>query len=107
MINEDKNRENVIEFLSGEHYCCVTFTNRLHINRLKKIYEQHPEDFKYLYENTDGSVCAKIPLKWIKVNPVKRTAKELSEEEKEKLRERMAQARQKRMKNLKQKGTKV
>lgn len=65
----DTNKENMIEFLSGERFTVVTFTNRKHINRIKKLYETRSNEFKYLHENDDGSVCAKIPLKWIKINP--------------------------------------
>lgn len=67
--NFDNNNENCIEFLSGERYCVVSFTNRKHITRIKKIFEERKDEFKYLEENSDGSVCAKIPTKWIKINP--------------------------------------
>lgn len=67
--NFENNNENCIEFLSGEHYCTVTFTNRKHTSRIKKLYEERKDEFKYIKENDDGSICAKIPLKWVKVNP--------------------------------------
>lgn len=34
------NKENMIEFLSGQRTCTVTFTNQKHINRIKKLYEE-------------------------------------------------------------------
>lgn len=67
--NFEKNNENCIEWLNGSHTCTCTFTSRKHINRIKKLYEEHKDKFGFLYENPDGSVCCKIPLKWIKVNP--------------------------------------
>lgn len=67
-----ENTENNIEFLSGQHFATVTYTNRKHINRIKKLYETRKEDFKYFVENTDGSICAKIPLRWVKINPGKK-----------------------------------
>lgn len=33
----DNNNENCIEWLTGEHYTVVTFTDRKMINRIKKI----------------------------------------------------------------------
>lgn len=66
--NFDNNNENCIEFLSGERTATVSFTNRKHINRMKKLHEERHEEFKYFKENDDGSICAKIPLKWVKIN---------------------------------------
>lgn len=66
--NYDKSNENVIEWLTGEHYCVATYTSRKHINRIKKLYEERKDEFKYFVENKDGSVCAKFPVKWVKNN---------------------------------------
>lgn len=95
-----ENNENMIEFLSGARTATVTFTNRKHISRIKKLYEERKDEFKYYYENKDGSVCAKIPLKWIKINAgalpgTTRTKREMTEEEKQALRERLAAGRAK------------
>ena len=91
----DNNNENCIEFLSGERSDVVSFTNRKHINRIKKLYEERKDDFKYFHENTDGSICAKIPLKWIKLNPGSKNGRVMTEEQKEAARVRLANARNK------------
>lgn len=91
----DNNNENCIEFLSGERSAMVSFTNRKHINRIKKLYEERKEDFKYFHENTDGSICAKIPLKWVKLNPGSKNGRVMTEEQKEAARIRLANARNK------------
>lgn len=91
----DNNNENCIEFLSGERSAVVTFTNRKHINRIKKLYEERKDDFKYFHENTDGSICAKLPLKWIKINSGSKTGRVMTEEQKEAARIRLANARNK------------
>ena len=91
----DNNNENCIEFLSGERSAVVSFTNRKHINRIKKLYEERKDDFKYFHENTDGSICAKLPLKWIKINPGSKTGRVMTEEQKEAARIRLANARNK------------
>ena len=77
----DNNNENSIEWISGEHFAVVTFTDR------KMIYEERSSEFKYLHENSDGSICAKIPKKWIRCNPgsiqdPNKPKKEISEERK-------------------------
>ena len=91
----DNNNENCIEFLSGERSAVVSFTNKKHINRIKKLYEERKDDFKYFHENTDGSICAKIPLKWIKLNPGSKNRRVMTEEQKEAARIRLANARNK------------
>ncbi len=95
-------RENMIEFISGQHTATVTFTNQKHINRIKRIYQERKDEFKYFYENKDGSVCAKIPMKWIKINPGSvpgtRAKREMSEEQKDALRKRLAAGRAKKKK---------
>ena len=84
------NTENVLEFISGTRTATVTFTNQKHINRIKKLYEERKDEFKYFVENDDGSNCAKLPLKWIKINPgskpdPNKPKKQMSEEQKAKL----------------------
>ena len=91
----DNNNENCIEFLSGERSAVVSFTNKKHINRIKKLYEERKDDFKYFHENTDCSICAKIPLKWIKINSGSKTGRVMTEEQKEAARIRLANARNK------------
>lgn len=80
-------KENVIEFLTGDKTATLTFSNRSHITRIKKLYDSHKDDFLYFVENPDGSVCAKVPLKWIRINPP--AQREYTEEQKAALAERM------------------
>ena len=90
-----ENSENMIEFISGTRTATVTFTNKKHINRIKKLYEERKDDFKYFVENPDGSVCAKLPLKWIKINAGSKEGRVMTEEQKEAARIRLANARKK------------
>ena len=94
-----ENTENMVEFISGTRTATVTFTNQKHINRIKKIYEERKDDFKYFKENTDGSVCAKIPLKWIKINAGSKTGRVMTEEQKEAARIRLQKVRENKNKN--------
>ena len=90
-----ENSENMIEFISGARTATVTFTNQKHINRVKKLYEERKDEFKYLKENKDDSICAKFPTKWIKINAGSKTGRVMTEEQKEAARIRLANARQK------------
>ena len=94
-----ENMENMIEFISGTRTATVTFTNKKHINRIKKLYEERKDDFKYFVENPDGSVCAKIPLKWIKINAGSKTGRVMTEEQKEAARIRLQKVRENKNKN--------
>ena len=95
--------ENMIEFISGQRTATVTFTNQKHINRMKKLYEEREDEFKYFKENEDGSVCAKVPLKWIRVNPGSKPGtgkkREMTEDQKKELTERLKKARESKGKN--------
>ena len=93
------NKENMVEFISGQRTCTVTFTNQKHINRIKNIYKERKEDFIYFIENPDGSICAKIPLKWLKINPGSKDGRIMTEEQKEAARLRLAKARENMSKN--------
>jgi hypothetical protein len=98
-----ENTENMIEFLAGARTATVTFTNQKHINKIKKIYAERSSEFGYFIVNDDGSVCAKIPLKWVKINPGSvpgtRAKREMTEEQKEVLRQRLAAGRAKKAGN--------
>ena len=86
-----ENKENAIEFYTSSGVCTVSFTSARHINRISKLYESNRSDFVYFTKNHDGSVCAKIPLSWVRITPP--TKRELSESEREVLRQRLADAR--------------
>lgn len=88
-----ENRENCIEFINGEKTATITFTQQKYINRIKTLHNERPEDFKFFIENKDGSVCAKIPIRWIKISPTKRNSRIYTEEEKRKIAERLENAR--------------
>lgn len=83
--------ENCIEFLTGKQSATITFSSRKHINKIKKLYgdDNWKDSFSYFHENEDGSICAKIPVKWIRISPGSKTQRNLTEEQKEELRARM------------------
>ena len=58
----------------------------------KKLVEKFPDEVEIVYVNTDGSIVAHLPLRAIKINLTEK--RELTEEQKEVLRERMKIARE-------------
>ena len=99
-----ENTENMVEFISGARTATVTFTNGKHIRKLKELYEEHPEDFRYFKLNSDGSVCARISLKWVRISAGRTgTKREMTEEQKKELAERLKKARESKDKNASKK----
>lgn len=64
------------------------------ITKIRKLAEQHPNEITILRqpETNDGCIYARLPASWLKVMP--KVKREMSDEEKEILRERLARARQ-------------
>lgn len=73
--------ENVIEFIKDEARATVTFSQGRYKSRIKKLAAKRPEECQIVAENQDGSMCAHIPVEWIRINP----SKELSDSERERL----------------------
>ena len=71
--------ENTIEFTRDSKTATVTFSQGRYISKIKKLAESHPEECKILVENKDGSIVARVPVSWIKINP----GRNISEEERE------------------------
>lgn len=76
--------ECVIEWIKGEKVAGVTMPNNTKLkNRILKIAETRKEVEVTI--NNDGSIYARIPSSWIKINP----NRELSAEEREQMRNKM------------------
>lgn len=89
--------ENVIEWTRNDKTVAVTLSQPKYINKVKKIAETNPDAAKIIIENEDGSIYAKMSRSCIRINaPISR---EMTEEEKNKLRERLAAARERRAEN--------
>lgn len=84
--------ENVIEWLKDEKRATLSLSQRRTISRVKQLAEQYPEECQIVAENRDGSVCAHVPVSWIRINP----GIELTEEQREKRAETMRENRAKR-----------
>ena len=81
----DRCIENVIEFIENEDRATVTFSQGRYKSRIKRLAAEHPEECQIAAENEDGSLCAHIPVAWVKISPLR----EVSQEQREMARERM------------------
>ncbi len=84
--------ENVIEWIKDEKRATLTLSQRRTISRVKKLAAQYPEQCQVVAENKDGSICAHIPVNWIRINP----GMELTEEQRRQKAETMLTNREKR-----------
>lgn len=77
-------KENNIEWIAGDNMMSVTLTSQRHITRIRKLAERKPDEVK-IVANKDGSIYATLPLSYLKFNP----PKDLTEEQKKELAERL------------------
>lgn len=80
------NVENVIEFTKDSERANVTFCQGRYKSRIKKLASDRPEECQIVEENTDGSLCAHIPVAWIKINPTYQLTEEQREQRVETMR---------------------
>lgn len=78
----DRSTENVIEFLNSEDEAMLTLSKQRYISRVKKLKESHPNEVS-ITENVDGTIFAKVPVRWIKINPTKAVSEEQRKRAKE------------------------
>ncbi len=81
--------ENVIEWVKDGKMATLSLTQGRTISRVMKLAKRRPEECKIVAQNTDGSICARVPVGWIKISPIR----EVSEEQKEAARARMKEMR--------------
>ena len=74
------NIENVIEWLRDGRTATLSLTQGRYISKVMKLAKKHPEECEIIAENKDGSVCVKVPIGWVKVNPPKQYTEEQKKE---------------------------
>ena len=62
---KDRVIENCIEWLDGDKCVLCTLSQKRFINRVKKMLSKGAPLVEILHENDDGSILAKIPLKYV------------------------------------------
>ena len=86
----ENNIENCIEFLNGQDTMTASFCWKKYINKIKRLAKKRPNEVIILAENEDGSICVKLPMKYLKISP----PREVSEEQREASGERLKQYRE-------------
>ena len=59
------------------------------ISCIRKLAEKHPEDCQIIADNEDGSICAHVPVAWIRISP----PRQYTEEQRQQMGERLRQNR--------------
>ena len=77
----EPNNENCIEWLSGQHNIVCSISQQKYITKIKKLAEKYPKKVKIKF-NEDGTICAKLPIKALKLSIIER---ELTDEQRQEL----------------------
>lgn len=64
-----RNVENMIEFTKDSDMATVSFSQVRYITRIRKLAAERPEECEIVSENKVGTICAHIPVAWVKINP--------------------------------------
>ena len=72
--------ENVIEWVKGGKTATLSLTQGRTITKVMRLAKSRPEECKIIAENKDGSVCAKVPVGWIRINRPKQFTEEQKKE---------------------------
>ena len=81
MSKKETKKEKCKEWISSQHKNVYTNTQKKYISKIKKLAEKYPKKVKVKF-NKDGTICAKLPLKALKLSIIER---ELSEEQRKEM----------------------
>ena len=84
------NNENCVEFLNNQKTMTVSFCSQKWITKIKKLSQSNPDDVEIIAENKDGSICARLPIKYLKISPPRK----VSDEQRQKASERFKKLRE-------------
>lgn len=70
------NVENAIEFIKDNDRATVSFSQGRYITRIKKLAVERPDECDIVAENKDGSICAHVPVSWVKIIPTQQLTDE-------------------------------
>lgn len=89
-MNFVNNNENCVEFLNNQKTMTVSFCSQKWITKIKKLSQSNPNDVEIIAENKDGSICAKLPIKYLKIS----APRKVSDEQRQKASERFKKLRE-------------
>ena len=76
MAKEELNKENMIEWLTGQRHIGVTLTDPTMIRKVKALAKKYPDEVIIKAINKDGSIFAHLPKSALKLNIIKKKKKE-------------------------------
>lgn len=86
-------RETAFNCVDEDNVASFSTQEKKWVNRALKLAEKYPDEVRIVAQNPDGSVCIHLPKSWFRLAPpVKRN---LTEEQRQALAERMKKAREK------------
>ena len=89
-MNFVNNNENCVEFLNNQKTMTDSFCSQKWITKIKKLSQSNPNDVEIIAENKDGSICAKLPIKYLKIS----APRKVSDEQRQKASERFKKLRE-------------
>ena len=78
------NNENCVEFLNNQKTMTVSFCSQKWVTKIKKLSQSNPDAVEIIAENKDGSICARLPIKYLKIS----VPRKVSDEQRQKASER-------------------
>lgn len=61
--------ENCIEWIRDEKRATLSLSQRSIISRIMRYAETKPDECQVTAVNEDGSICAHVPVSWVRVSP--------------------------------------
>lgn len=68
--------ENCIEWVKDTNRATLSLSQRRTISKIEKLAKSHPDECEITARNDDGSICAHVPVSWIKISPKKHVSEE-------------------------------
>lgn len=78
--------ENTIEFTRDSERATVTLSQGRYKSKILRLAAERPEECEIVAENKDGSLCAHIPVAWVKIIPTQQLTDEQREQRAEAIR---------------------
>lgn len=79
-LPDHSNVENVIEWVKDGKTATLSLTQGRTISKVMKLAKNRPGECKIIAENKDGSICARVPIGWVRINPPKQFTDEQKKE---------------------------
>lgn len=54
----------------------LSFSQGRYKSVIRKLAEKHPEDCQIIADNEDGSICAHVPVSWLRISPPRQYTEE-------------------------------